>query len=109
MAGLFVGVWTSGMSRRSGTSGASEKNGATWSSPSRYGLRKNDDGSPGAQTERRGGAGPVRGLLGGKDPTGRFLLWSVIPIRIEHFAIRGRHGGPPSFAAHTRGQRADAA
>jgi hypothetical protein len=25
---------------------------------------------PGAQTERRGGAGPVRGLLGGKDPTG---------------------------------------
>ena len=28
---------------------------------------------PSAQTERRGGAGPVRGLLGGKDPTGRFL------------------------------------
>jgi hypothetical protein len=27
---------------------------------------------PGAQTERRGGAGPVGGLLGGKDPTGRF-------------------------------------
>src|SRR5438128_12008518 len=27
---------------------------------------------PGAQTERRGGAGPVRGLLRGKDPTGRF-------------------------------------
>jgi hypothetical protein len=26
----------------------------------------------GAQTERRGGAGPVRGLLGGKDLTGRF-------------------------------------
>jgi len=25
----------------------------------------------GAQTERRGGAGPMRGLLGGKDPTGR--------------------------------------
>jgi hypothetical protein len=25
---------------------------------------------PGAQTERRGGAGPVRGLLGGKDLTG---------------------------------------
>ena len=25
-----------------------------------------------AQTERRGGAGPVGGLLGGKDPTGRF-------------------------------------
>jgi hypothetical protein len=32
---------------------------------------------PGAQTERRGGAGPVRGLLGGKDLTGRlgFLLF----------------------------------
>ena len=29
---------------------------------------------PGAQTERRGGAGPVRGLLGGKDLTGRFLV-----------------------------------
>jgi hypothetical protein len=27
---------------------------------------------PGAQTERRGGAGPVGGLLGGKDLTGRF-------------------------------------
>src|SRR6476469_3935147 len=27
---------------------------------------------PGAQTERRGGAGPVGGLLGGKDPTDRF-------------------------------------
>jgi hypothetical protein len=25
----------------------------------------------GAQTERRGGVGPVRGLLGGKDRTGR--------------------------------------
>ena len=32
------------------------------------------DVAPGAQTERRGGAGPVRGLLGGKDPTGRFSL-----------------------------------
>src|SRR5262245_2947899 len=31
------------------------------------------DIAPGAQTERRGGAGPVRGLLGGKDPTGRFV------------------------------------
>src|SRR5262245_65970845 len=28
---------------------------------------------PGAQTERRGGAGPVGGLLGGKDPTGRLV------------------------------------
>jgi hypothetical protein len=30
--------------------------------------------SPGAQTERRGGAGPVRGLLGGKDLTDRFAF-----------------------------------
>jgi len=28
----------------------------------------------GAQTERRGDAGPVRGLLGGKDLTGRFFV-----------------------------------
>src|SRR4051812_40585920 len=27
-----------------------------------------------ARTERRGGAGPVGGLLGGKDLTGRFVL-----------------------------------
>ena len=36
------------------------------------GLPYNGDGDlSGAQTERRGGAGPVGGLLGGKDPTGR--------------------------------------
>jgi hypothetical protein len=28
---------------------------------------------PGAQTERRGDAGPVRGLLDGKDRTSRFF------------------------------------
>src|SRR5262245_15576618 len=28
---------------------------------------------PGAQTERRGGAGPAGGLLGGKDPAGHLL------------------------------------
>jgi hypothetical protein len=33
---------------------------------------------PGAQTERRGGAGPVGGLLGGKGPTGRFIF-SLLP------------------------------
>jgi hypothetical protein len=31
------------------------------------------DNASGAQTERRADAGPVGGLLGGKDPTGRFL------------------------------------
>src|SRR5262245_30353679 len=29
---------------------------------------------PGARTERRGGAGPAGGLLGGKDPAGRLVL-----------------------------------
>src|SRR5438034_656480 len=38
----------------------------------------------GAQTERRGGAGPVRGLLGGKDLTGRFFLCKV---RIGHRSL----------------------
>ena len=33
---------------------------------------------PGAQTERRGGAGPVGGLLGGKDPTGRLSKRSLV-------------------------------
>jgi hypothetical protein len=35
-------------------------------------LSNGNGGLSGAQTERRGGAGPVRGLLGGKDLTGRF-------------------------------------
>src|SRR5262249_18745785 len=42
------------------------------------GLRYNGDGDQsGAQTERRGGAGPVGGLLGGKGPTGRFASPSI--------------------------------
>src|SRR5207244_5222665 len=41
------------------------------------GLRYDgNDTSAGAQTGRRGGAGPAGGLLGGKDPTGRFAFWS---------------------------------
>ena len=40
----------------------------------RASLRLNGKGNPcGTQTERRGGAGPVRGLLGGKNLTGRFV------------------------------------
>jgi hypothetical protein len=31
------------------------------------------DIASGAQTERRSGAGPVGGFLGGKNPTGHFL------------------------------------
>src|SRR5436309_1805320 len=36
------------------------------------GHRRNRVITLGAQTERRGGAGPAGGLLGGKDPAGRF-------------------------------------
>src|SRR5262249_32357690 len=44
------------------------------------GLRYNRETScAGAQTGRRGGAGPVGGLLGGKDPTGRF--WPCVGQR----------------------------
>jgi hypothetical protein len=40
---------------------------------SRAGLRYNENSHcPGAQTERRDGAGLVRGLLASKDLTGRF-------------------------------------
>src|SRR5262249_46807990 len=42
--------------------------------PGANGLRYNAKViTSGAQTERRGDAGPVRGLLGGKDRTGRFF------------------------------------
>jgi hypothetical protein len=37
-------------------------------------LYKGSDNACGAQTERRGGAGPMEGLLGGKDPTDRFVV-----------------------------------
>src|SRR5262245_49326720 len=40
-------------------------------------LSKQSGISRGAQTERRGGAGPGRGLLGGKDLTGRFSVLHV--------------------------------
>jgi hypothetical protein len=46
------------------------------------------DNAAGAQTERRGGAGPVGGLLGGKDPTGRFRSqFSVRPSSLALIAI----------------------
>ena len=41
--------------------------------------------------------------------TGRLVSLILLPIRILHFASCGRHGGPPDVAAHTRGQKADAA
>ena len=37
-------------------------------------LYNGSNNASGAQTERRGGAGPVGGLLGGKDPSGRLVL-----------------------------------
>src|SRR5262245_62102507 len=43
------------------------------------GLRYNRrDSATGAQTGRRGGAGPAGGWLGGKDPTGRFRYRSLL-------------------------------
>jgi hypothetical protein len=40
-----------------------------------------------AQTERRSDAGPVRGLLGGKDLTGRFLLLDCLPRAPREAAV----------------------
>src|SRR5262245_17686511 len=36
------------------------------------------DSASGAQTERRGGAGPAGGLLGGKDPAGRLVFSALV-------------------------------
>jgi hypothetical protein len=44
-------------------------------------LNNEADNASGAQNERRGGAGPVGGLLGGKDPTGRLLDLHFSPAR----------------------------
>jgi hypothetical protein len=40
----------------------------------------------GAQTERRGGAGTVRGLLGGKDLTGRFFFIAQPELAYANYA-----------------------
>jgi hypothetical protein len=43
----------------------------------------------GAQTERRGDAGPVRGLLGGKDRAGRFYFQRLeIRSQVRWFRTR---------------------
>src|SRR5207237_4085988 len=73
---------------------------------------------PGAQTGRRGGAGPVGGLLGGKDPTGRLAFRIPAPVRRRlhdlHLkvaeALRRRLGGdvlPLRWAGHGDGPQAD--
>src|SRR4029453_18460451 len=53
-----------------------------------HGLRFNESNAPGAQTERRGGAGPVRGLLGGKDPTGRLVSLTQFTSDRSHLPLR---------------------
>ena len=47
---------------------------------------------------RRGGAGPVGGLLGGKDPTGRFVF--LLISKVEHVVVAGR-----GVVREDRGQR----
>src|SRR5262249_39576174 len=44
----------------------------------------------GAQTERRGGADPVGGLLGGKSPTGHLISTSTTPLCPLHRGARRR-------------------
>src|SRR5262245_14536638 len=50
-------------------------------------------GPAGAQTERLCGAGPVRGLLGGKDPPAALLHVSEITARDDLAAVAGHQAG----------------
>ena len=63
------------------------------------------DIAPGAQTERRGGAGPVRGLLGGKDLTGRFRFSGQDQVVSEH-AVLNNHQSEPSTSPPASGHQA---
>src|SRR5262245_21682912 len=45
--------------------------------------RMQSDNAAGAQTGRRGGAGPAGGLLGGQDPAGRRFSTSFKPSRAQ--------------------------
>jgi hypothetical protein len=57
------------------------------------GLRYNQNIiAVGAQTVRRGDAWPVRGLLGGKDLTGRFFYDSDSTPRLEQDKQKARLG-----------------
>src|SRR5262245_61695635 len=58
-----------------GASGNGAESGATWDSPSGVVCSTMGAAPLGAQTGRQGGAGPAGGLLGGKDPTGRFFCF----------------------------------
>src|SRR5262245_22987932 len=57
-----------------GTSGTLVKSGTSCVSPSHWFAVQCKDVASSAQTERRGGAGPVRGLLGGKASPAAFVL-----------------------------------
>src|SRR5262245_55147322 len=54
----------------------------------------------GAQTERRGSAGPVRACLGGRTPPAAVV--SGHPCQSEPSARRARHGGPPGGSENSR-------
>src|SRR5262249_29165406 len=64
------------------------------------------DGPPGAQTERRGGAGPAGGLLGGKDPPGPSVPGRPgggEPTRRARAAVPGARGGAPDGGGRAAG------
>jgi hypothetical protein len=48
------------------------------------------DSASGAQTERRGGAGPVMGLLGGKDLAGRSLQPRISGQESDKHGLKNR-------------------
>src|SRR5262249_20196306 len=56
----------------------------------RYGLRYNGGALPGAQTERRGGAGPVRALLGGVTSPAALFPSQLVSFR----GLTGRSRSP---------------
>jgi hypothetical protein len=61
--------------------------------------RMKSNNASGAQTERRGDAGPVRGLLGGKDRTGRFYWLSrTVCKTVLILALRRTRQLPRLFA-----------
>src|SRR5262249_12978607 len=69
------------------------------------GLLKNGSGPPGAQTERRGGAGPVRGLPGGKEPTGRLRCLVVVrPLQRTMNYLPFSSNSAISFMKSSRGR-----
>jgi len=74
LVGNHVQVWILRVNESSKERNHMEISFAGWSA---LGYNGSDNAS-GAQTERRGGAGPVGGLLGGKDPTGRFCQFSIL-------------------------------